>query len=126
LNKKKKEDGASNEMEEVEEERYTTPYVMKSMLKAIVINNKELIAEIERKSKELTRTSIRISHFLNRFVLKCFENNKDIPKLNNSFIQYVCSAVYGKYKNLNRKRKEMLNKISQYGRRIKSPFVLIF
>jgi hypothetical protein len=59
----------------------------------------------------VTRASIRISGFLNLFVLRCLENSKDIPKLNNSFIQYVCTALFGKYKNPKRNRRDMLNKI---------------
>jgi hypothetical protein len=61
LEKNRKEEDASNEIEKVEEERYSTPYVVKTGLRAIVMNNKEVIAVIERKSKELTRASIRIS-----------------------------------------------------------------
>jgi hypothetical protein len=43
---------------------------------------------------------------------KSLENNKDITKLNNTFIQYVCTALFGKYKNPKRKRRDMLNKIA--------------
>jgi hypothetical protein len=32
--------------------------------------------------------------------------------LNNSFIRYVCTALFGKYKNPKRKRRDMLNKIA--------------
>jgi hypothetical protein len=70
LKKKRKEDDASNEMEEVEEERYSTPYFVKTGLRVLLMNNKELIVDIERKTKELARASIRISRFLNLFVLK--------------------------------------------------------
>jgi hypothetical protein len=86
LKKKRKEDDASNEMGEVEEERYSTPNVVKTGLREIVMNNEEVIFVIERKAKELTTASIRISGFLNLFVLRCLENNKDILKLNNIFI----------------------------------------
>jgi hypothetical protein len=83
---------------------------VKNGLNIIVINNEGMIAEIERKAKELTRASIRISRFLNLFVLRCLENNKDISKLNNRFTQYVCTALFGKYKNPKKKRRDMLNK----------------
>jgi hypothetical protein len=83
----KKKDNTSNETEEVKEERYSTSHVKKTGLRAIITNNEEVIVKIERKAKELTRDSIRISHFLNLFVLRCLENNEYIPKLNNSFIQ---------------------------------------
>ncbi len=79
----RKEDDASNEMEQVEEERYSTPYVVKTRLRAMVMNNKEEIIEIERKVKKLIKASIRISLFLNLFVLRCLENNKHIPKWDN-------------------------------------------
>ncbi len=87
MKKKRKEDDACNEMEEVEEERYSAPYIVKTGLRSILMNNEEVIAVIERKSKDLTRASIRISRFLNLFVLRCLENNKDIFKSNSSFIQ---------------------------------------
>jgi hypothetical protein len=76
------------------------------------MNNEEAITEIERKAKVLTKSSIRISCFLNLFVLRCLENNEDISKLNNSFIQYVCTDLFGKNKNLKKKRRDMMNKIA--------------
>jgi len=81
-------------MGDVEEERYSTPYVVKNALGATVVNNKKLIVQIERKAKGLTSAFIRISRFLNLFVLRCLENTKYIPRLNNSCIQYVCNAVF--------------------------------
>jgi hypothetical protein len=99
-------------MEQMEEEKYSTPYVVKIGLRAIVMNNEEVVAEIERKVEEWTRASIRISYFLNLFVLRYLENNKDIPKLINSFIQYICTALFGKYKNPKKKRRDVLNKIA--------------
>jgi hypothetical protein len=76
------------------------------------MNNKKVIAEIERKAKELTRASIRISRFLNLFVLRSLENNKDIPNSSNSFIQCVCTALLGKYKSPKKKGRDMLHKIT--------------
>jgi hypothetical protein len=38
-------------MEQMEKERYSTAYVVKTGLRAIVTNNKEVIAKIERKAK---------------------------------------------------------------------------
>jgi hypothetical protein len=99
-------------MGDVEEERYSTPYVVKNALGATVVNNKKLIVQIERKAKGLTSAFIRISRFLNLFVLRCLENTKYIPRLNNSCIQYVCNAVFGKYKNSKNKKRDMLNKIA--------------
>jgi hypothetical protein len=112
LKKKRKEDDASKEMEEVDGERYSTPYFVKIGLSTILMNNEEVIAEIERKSKKLTRASIRISLFLILFVLSCLENNKHIPKLNSSFIQCVCTALFGKIKNPKINRRDMLNKVA--------------
>ncbi len=86
MKKKRKKDDSSVEMEEVEEERYSTLYVVKNGLRAILMNNIEVIDDIERKAKKPAGASIRISRFLNLFVLRCLENNKDIIELNNSFI----------------------------------------
>jgi hypothetical protein len=51
LKKKRKEDDVSNEIEEVEEERYSTSHVVKTELRAIIMNNEEVIAMIERKQR---------------------------------------------------------------------------
>jgi hypothetical protein len=76
------------------------------------MNNQEVIAQLERKTKEMTRASIRISRFLNMFVLRCLKNNIEISKLNKRFIQYFCTALFGMCKNPKRTKRDMLNKIA--------------
>jgi hypothetical protein len=93
----------------LEENKFSNPYVAKVGLKSLLSNHPELAPKIQDKAKEITRVALRLSRFVGLFVLRCLEENVDIPKLDNKFIQRIKSVLFGRESVPRTKNVKLLN-----------------
>ena len=101
MGKKKKKD-TFQEFRSNEKSAYTT---IKTTLKSILHNHKEVQPVITNLVFEMNDLMIHSYQFIRLYILKCYNDNKHLPEINEKFILY-CIKVLGEKTNTGRKEKD--------------------
>ena len=99
--KKKKKD-TFQEFRSTDKSAYTT---IKTTLKSILHNHKEVQPVITNLVFEMNDLMIHSYQFIRLYVLKCYNNNQPLPEINEKFILY-CIRTLGEKTNSGRKEKD--------------------
>lgn len=99
--KKKKKD-TFQEFRSTDKSAYTT---IKTTLKSILHNHKEVQPVITNLVFEMNDLMIHSYQFIRLYVLKCYNNNQPLPEINDKFILY-CIRTLGEKTNSGRKEKD--------------------
>ena len=78
----------------VDKAQYSSHYVVKVGLSKLLINHPNLLPVIQKNAMEITGVSIRLTRFINLFVLRLLENNSLIPEFDQDLIQRVVSVLF--------------------------------
>ena len=110
VKKKKKE--TFQEFRSNEKTAYTT---IKTTLKSVLHNHKEVQPVITNLVFEMNDLMIHSYQFIRLFILKCYNSNQPLPEINEKFILY-CIKVLGEKTNTGRKEKDtsMLNILQEF------------
>jgi hypothetical protein len=79
----------------IEKDKYSSHYTVKVGLQSLLLHHPTLLPTIQTHTLEITRVALRITRFINVFVLRHLENNCDIPSLDQGFIQHISSVLFG-------------------------------
>ena len=109
--KKKKKD-TFQEFRSNDKSAYTT---IKTTLKSILHNHKEVQPVITNLVFEMNDLMIHSYQFIRLYVLKCYNNNQPLPEINDKFILY-CIRTLGEKTNSGRKEKDtsMLETLQEF------------
>ena len=109
--KKKKKD-TFQEFRSTDKSAYTT---IKTTLKSILHNHKEVQPVITNLVFEMNDLMIHSYQFIRLYVLKCYNNNQPLPEINEKFILY-CIRTLGEKTNSGRKEKDtsMLETLQEF------------
>jgi hypothetical protein len=109
--KKKKKD-TFQEFRSTDNSAYTT---IKTTLKSILHNHKEVQPVITNLVFEMNDLMIHSYQFIRLYVLKCYNNNQPLPEINEKFILY-CIRTLGEKTNSGRKEKDtsMLETLQEF------------
>mgnify|MGYP000109031222 CR=1 FL=1 len=109
--KKKKKD-TFQEFRSTDKSAYTT---IKTTLKSILHNHKEVQPVITNLVFEMNDLMIHSYQFIRLYILKCYNDNKHLPEINEKFILY-CIKVLGEKTNTGRKEKDtsMLDTLQEF------------
>ena len=109
--KKKKKD-TFQEFRSTDKSAYTT---IKTTLKSILHNHKEVQPVITNLVFEMNDLMIHSYQFIRLYVLKCYNNNQPLPEINDKFILY-CIRTLGEKTNSGRKEKDtsMLETLQEF------------
>ena len=109
--KKKKKD-TFQEFRSTDKSAYTT---IKTTLKSILHNHKEVQPVITNLVFEINDLMIHSYQFIRLYVLKCYNNNQPLPEINEKFILY-CIRTLGEKTNSGRKEKDtsMLETLQEF------------
>ena len=88
--------GTKRKRTKVDKTQYSSHYVVKVGLSKLLNNHPNLIPVIQLNAMEITRVSMRLTRFLNIFVLRLLENDCIIPEFNQTMIQRIISVLFGK------------------------------
>ena len=110
MGKKKKE--TFQEFRSNEKSTYTT---IKTTLKSVLHNHKEVQPVITNLVFEMNDLMIHSYQFIRLYVLKCYNDNQPLPEINEKFILY-CIKVLGEKTNTGRKEKDtsMLDTLQEF------------
>jgi hypothetical protein len=111
MGKKKKKD-IFQEFRSTDKSAYTT---IKTTLKSILHNHKEVQPVITNLVFEMNDLMIHSYQFIRLYVLKCYNNNQPLPEINDKFILY-CIRTLGEKTNSGRKEKDtsMLETLQEF------------
>jgi hypothetical protein len=109
--KKKKKD-TFQEFRSTDKSVYTT---IKTTLKSILHNHKEVQPVINNLVFEMNDLMIHSYQFIRLYVLKCYNDNQPLPEINEKFILY-CIKTLGEKTNTGRKEKDtsMLDTLQEF------------
>ena len=109
---KKKKKNTFQEFRSTDKSAYTT---IKTTLKSILHNHKEVQPVITNLVFEMNYLMIHSYQFIRLYVLKCYNNNQPLPEINEKFILY-CIRTLGEKTNSGRKEKDtsMLETLQEF------------
>jgi len=108
----KKKKGTFQEFRSNDKSAYTT---IKTTLKSILHNHKEVQPVITNLVFEMNDLMIHSYQFIRLYVLKCYNNNQSLPEINEKFILY-CIKTLGEKTNSGRKENDtsMLDTLQEF------------
>ena len=101
--------GAKRKRKECNKTQFSSHYVIKVGLRSLLANHLDIIPKIQERAMDMTRVSIRLTRFINLFVLRLLENKKTIPQFDQGFIQRILSVLFGRHSSDRTKNVSLIN-----------------